>query len=92
MEDSATKRARWAVGTMCKACGKHFSTSHGYDQHWRHRYLCGTACHEGDDGTNRSQMVATTRANMSITLLQKLKLSKARKSSRGYTFQNTYWT
>ncbi len=33
MEDSATKIDRRAVGTVCYACGKHFSTSNGYDQH-----------------------------------------------------------
>ena len=81
MEYSATQRARQAVGTVCDACGKHFSTSNGYDQHWRRGYLCCTPCHVGDDGSNRYQMVATIRANMSTALLQKLKLSKPQKSS-----------
>jgi hypothetical protein len=43
-------------------------------------YLCGTPCHVGNDGSNRYQMVATTRANMSTALFQKLRLSNARKS------------
>ena len=42
MEESATKRARRAVGTVCDACGKHFSTSNGYDQHQRSWYLRDT--------------------------------------------------
>ncbi len=77
MEDSAPKRARLAVGTVCYACGKHFSTSNGYNQHHKGGYLCCNPCHVGNDGSNRYQMVATTRANMSTALLQKLRLSKA---------------
>jgi hypothetical protein len=80
MEDSATRRARLAVGTVCDACGKHFSTLHAYYQHHRGGYLWDTPCHVGNDGSNRSQMVATTRDNMSTALLQTLWLSKVRKS------------
>ncbi len=93
MEYSATQRARQAVGTVCDACGKHFSTSNGYNQHWRSRYLCCTPwpspCHVGNDGSNRYQIVATTRANVSTALLQKLRLSKHEKAAvqcMEYTF------
>ena len=56
------------------------STSLAYDQHRRSGYLRCTACHVGDDGTNRSQLVATLRATMSTAMLQKLKLSSSRRS------------
>ncbi len=76
-----TKRARLTVGTVCDTCGGKKSTSNGYDQHQRSGYLRDTPCHLGNDGSNRSQMVATTRANMSTALLQKRRLSNVRKSS-----------
>ena len=79
-DDPVSKRARRAIGTVCDACGKQFSTALGYDQHRRSGYLRGTACHVGHNGTNRSQLVATSRATMSTAMLQKLKLSSSRRS------------
>jgi hypothetical protein len=50
-DDPALKRVRRAIGTVCGACGKHFDTSDGFDQHRTSGYLVGTPCHVLDDGS-----------------------------------------
>jgi hypothetical protein len=72
----APKTTRRAIGTVCEACGKHFATSDGFDQHRTSGYLVGTACHVLDDGSTRAQLVATSRQTMSTAILQKLKLAR----------------
>ena len=62
---------------MCDACGKQFATSHAFDKH-RTRpsgYLRGTACLVLDDGSTRTQLVATSRPTMSTATLHEVKLS-----------------
>jgi hypothetical protein len=72
MDPCTTHRARRAIGTVCAACGKQFATSYAFDQHRRSGYPIA-GCHVLDDGSTRSLLVATLRANMSTAMLQKLK-------------------
>ena len=76
MDDGhVSKRARRAIGIVCDACGKQFATSHAFDKHRTSGYLRGTACHVLDDGSTRTQLVATSRPTMSTATLHKLKRS-----------------
>ncbi len=72
----APKKARCAVGIVCEACRKHFTTSDGFDKHRTSGYLLGTPCHVLDDGSTRAILVATERQTMLTAMLQKLKLSR----------------
>ncbi len=58
MEDAlAPKRFRRAISSVCEACGKHFDTSFGFDQHRTSGYPVDTPCHVLDDGSARAQLV-----------------------------------
>ncbi len=76
MEDGTfvTERARLAIGTQCDACGGEIAISCVLDQHRRSGYLIGTGYHVLDDGLTRSLLVATSRANLSTSIFQKLKM------------------
>ena len=74
-EGHFTKRGRRTIGILFDACGKQFATSHAFDKHRTSGYLRGTACHVLDDGSTRTQLVATSRPTMSTATLHKLKIS-----------------
>jgi hypothetical protein len=72
----AAKRVRRAIGTVCDACGKQFASSYAFDKHRTCVYLKGTPCYVIDDGSTRTNLVATERVTMSTAMLQKLKVAR----------------
>ncbi len=78
MSGSVPKRVeKRCAGIECNGCNRVFATLFGYDQHRRSVELRGTACWALPD-TNRTNLYAVSRPNMSTASLERRPVRRTR--------------